>query len=542
VGSRSAGLATGGRRALRRAARRAATASLQTEVVLGFALVMLAATTLLAAALLHGHETRWRDLLGRALLAEAHAPPAPELALIAGTRWWELRRDGSAVAAWGGGEALDPETLALAETARGQGEPLLRPGAVWDEIRFAAPVGEGVVAVARLPASASLRLRALPLALAAILLALDVAVFTAFGASVLRRRVVLPMRRLAAAARGLADGGFDARVPEEGPREAVELAAAFNEMSAALAARTAALEKAVAELRATNTELRQARAGLDRAERLAAVGRLAAGVAHEVGNPMGALLAFVDLAGRDPGLAPASREHLARAGQQGERVRRILRQLLDFARPGAAPAAPRPLDLAAAAEEAAALAGAQRRYAGVRLEVAVEGAPAPAALGDPAGVAQILLNLVLNAADAVVAAGGRRVALLVRPAPLTARAGGSRAEALGRRVPDGVECVVADDGGGIAPDDRERVFDPFFTTKDPGEGTGLGLSNSLRLAEEMGGVLELVEPPEGFRTAFALRLPVAPAQGRTATGCEVRREMRGGAAGTDPVLVEKAEP
>jgi signal transduction histidine kinase len=513
--------------------------ALQTEVVLGFALVMLAATTLLAAALLHGHETRWRALLGRALLAEAHAPPPPELALVAGTTWWTLRRDGALAPAWGAGGPLDPETRALAEEVRVRREPLLRPGAVWGEIRFAAPVGDGVVA-ARLPASASLRLRAVPLALAAALLALDVAVFTAFGATVLRRRVVLPLRRLAAAARGLADGGFDARVPEEGPREAVEVAAAFNAMSEALAARTAALEKAVADLRGANAELRQARAGLDRAERLAAVGRLAAGVAHEVGNPMGALLAFVDLAGRDPGLAPGSREHLARAAQQGERVRRILRQLLDFARPGAAAAPPRPVDLAAAAREAAGLVRAQRRYAGVQIEVAEEDAPLPA-LADPAGVAQILLNLLLNAAEAVRAAGGGRVALAVRPAPLAVRAGEPPEPARARRTPGGVECRVADDGCGIAAEDRERIFDPFFTTRDPGEGTGLGLSNSLRLAEEMGGALELVEPPEGLRTAFALRLPAAPPAGDTAEGCEVRSGVRGEAGGDGPALAEKSE-
>jgi signal transduction histidine kinase len=376
--------------------------------------------------------------------------------------------------------------------------------------------------------------------LAAILLALDVAVFTAFGATVLRRRVVLPLRRLAGAARGIADGAFDARVPEEGPREAAEVAAAFNEMSEALAARTAALEKAVADLRSTNAELRRTRVGLDRAERLAAVGRLAAGVAHEVGNPMGALLAFLDLAGRDPGLSPASREHLARAAQQGERVRRILRQLLDFARPGGTPAASRAFDLAAAAREAAGLVRAQRRYAGVDLEVVVAGEPS-AALGDPAGVAQVLLNLLLNAADAAVAGGGSRVVVRVQAAPLALRDGESREDALARRTPDGIECRVADDGTGIADEDRERVFDPFFTTKDPGEGTGLGLSNSLRLAEEMGGALELIEPPEGFRTAFALRLPAAGAAGRSAAGCEVRTEVRGEAPGADPAAIEKGE-
>ena len=498
--------------------------SLQTEVVLSLALVMLAATTLLAAALLQGHETRWRDLLGRGLLAEAQAPPAPESALIIGTEWWHVRRDGTARAAWGGGEPVDDETRALAEQARVRGEPLLRPGAAWHAIRFATPVGPEGVAVARLPAAASWRLRVLPLALAAALLVLDVVVFTAFGASILRRRVVLPLRRLAEAARGLGGGAFDLRVPEEGPREAVEVAAAFNEMSDALARRTQALEKAVAELRETNAELRHTRAGLDRAERLAAVGRLAAGVAHEVGNPMGALLAFVDLAGRDPGLAPAGREHLARAAQQGDRVRRILRQLLDFARPGPT-APPGPVDLLAVAEETTALIRSQTRAAALHIDVAAEGDPPPA-LGDAGRVAQILLNLALNAADAARASGGSRVRLIVRAAPLALRADAARAAARARSRPDGVECVVADDGGGIAEGDRERIFDPFFTTKEPGEGTGLGLSNSLRLAEEMAGTLELGAPPEGFRTAFVLRLPAAGTASGGARNCEVRNEMR----------------
>ncbi|MCZ7618869.1 MAG: ATP-binding protein [Myxococcota bacterium] len=516
-----------------------ATPSLQTEVVLSLTLVMLAATTLLAAALLQGHEARWRDLLGRGLLAEAQAPLAPESSLIAGTEWWHVRDDGSARPVWGNHEPLDDETRALAEQARARGEPLLRPGAAWQPIRFAAPAGPDGVAVARLPTTASLRLRLLPLGLAAALLALDVALFTAFGASILRRRVVLPLRRLAEAARGLAGGSFGARVPEEGPREAVEVAAAFNEMSDALARRTEALEKAVVELRQANAELRHTRAGLDRAERLAAVGRLAAGVAHEVGNPMGALLAFVDLAARDPGLAPASREHLARAAEQGDRVRRILRQLLDFARP-AANSVPIPLDLATVAEETAQLIRSQPRAAGLRVEVGVEGKP-PRALGDPGRIAQILLNLTLNAADAARAQGGSRVSMLVRAAPLAVRADAPPIEAEARRRPDGVECVVADDGCGIAEADRERIFDPFFTTKEPGAGTGLGLSNSLRLAEEMGGRLELVSPPEGLSTAFALRLPAAGSAADPAPACGVRNEMRGSEPGATAEVPENDE-
>ncbi|MBS1105979.1 MAG: sensor histidine kinase [Deltaproteobacteria bacterium] len=508
---------------------------LLTEVVVSLGLVMLAATVVLASLLLQHNEARLRDLLGRALLAEARALPEQDRSLIPGTAWWRVGAKGAAESIGTSRERIDATTEKLADDARASGTSLVRPGAPWEAIRFATPAPGGEVVVARLPADASLRLRAAPLALVAALLALDVVVFTAFGASLLRRRVVAPLERLAAAARSLGEGGFETRLPVEGPREAAEVAAAFNAMSEALERRTLALEKAVADLRDVNAELRVARSGLDRAQRLAAVGRLAAGVAHEVGNPLAALLAFLGVAQRDTGMGDDTRTHLARAAQQGERVRRILRQLLEFSRPPRMESVP--VDVAALAEEAIALVRAQRRYASVEFAVLREGEP-PVGRGDPGAVAQILLNLLLNAADAVTSCepGAGVVQLRVRGAPFAVRSGESREEAAARGEADAVECVVADQGSGIAPEDAERLFDPFFTTKPAGEGTGLGLANSLRLAEELSGALELVEPPEGFRTAFCLRLQAAV---RTASGFAVRKELRGEAASGEPATQGK---
>lgn len=334
----------------------------------------------------------------------------------------------------------------------------------------------------------------------------DVLVFTALGAYLLRRRIVAPLQGLSAAAKEVASGSLAARVPVEGAREAAELGRSFNEMTEALEARTEALQKVVVDLRTANRELRSARAGLDRAERLAAVGRLAAGVAHEVGNPIGAMLAFVDLASRDSGISDATRDHLRRAGCEGQRVRGILRQLLDFSR--TARPTPTCLDLTRAAEDTIALLAAQKRYASIPFEVQREGKALPV-LADAGVVTQILLNLLLNAADAVTGLSEPRVVVTVRPAALSVRAGEGALAARDRAAPDGTECVVADNGGGISEADRERIFDPFFTTKPPGEGTGLGLANALRLTEESDGQLELVPPPEGMRTAFALRLPAS---------------------------------
>ena len=383
---------------------------------------------------------------------------------------------------------------------------------------------------ARLPAGASLQRGLAPSAVALAVLLGDLAIFLVFGATLLRGRVVLPLRRLATAARAIADGARGARVPVEGAREPAELAAAFNEMTSALEGREEALTKAVADLREANRSLRVAEAGLARAERLAAVGRLAAGVAHEVGNPMGALLGFVDLVGRDPGLSAAAQSHLERARQQVERVRTILRQLLDFSRPPRPHLAP--TDLTAAAEEVLTLVRAQRRYQGVTFCVERDGEP-PLALADASSVAQILLNLVLNAGDAVSAssppdatARSGSVIFRIRGAVLVRRAADEPGSVPPRRRQDAVECVVSDSGPGIAPEDRQRIFDPFFTTKPPGEGTGLGLANALRLAEEQGGTLELEEPPGGGGASFVLRLPCAGASRNPAEDFAVRKEMQ----------------
>ncbi len=493
------------------------TLGLQAELALSLGLVMFAATLTLGAVLYQWNEQRLRDVLGGALQVEARARPGSAGRVVPGTVWWRVFRDGGARRVAGppvaaGGAGPDAESAELARRARDLDRPLLLPGSPWSEIRFATPLGTGGdVAVARLPRDASARMRATPLVLTALFLVFDVVVFTAFGAVQARRRVVVPMQRLAAASRELGSGTFGGRLVEEGPREVALVAHTFNEMSEALEARTEDLEKAVRDLRESNRALREARSGLDRAERMAAVGRLASGVAHEVGNPMGALLAYLALVRRDAGLSDDARQHLGRASEQGERIRRILKQLLDFSKP------PRPervpLDLPALARESVELARTQTRLRGVAFSVDVEEA-APTARGDPGMVAQILLNLVLNAGDAVDPETGR-IEVVVRGTVAKVRDGDDRAAAAAMRAAggsreglDAVECVVADNGPGVRPEDRERIFDPFFTTKPPGEGTGLGLANSRRLAEELGGHLELADAEEGV-CSFRLVLPVA---------------------------------
>ncbi len=487
----------------------------QAEVGVGLALVMAAATAVLAAVLVSHHERALRPLLARALQAEAASPLRRVDPLISGTRWWRLGAEEGASQGTGG-DAPGAEERALAREARERGAGLLLPGPPDGPIRFATPLADGSVAVARLPESASVRLRTTPRRVALGVLLVDALIFTAFGAGLLRRRIVLPLRRLEGAVEAIAEGDGGARVAEDGPREVASLARRFNEMGEALERRSSSLEKAVADLREANRRLRQAHVGLDRAERLAAVGRLAAGVAHEVGNPLGAILAFHDLALRDPTVSGATREVLERAAREGERVRKILRQLLDFSSPARGQA--EDVDLARAAEEAAGLVRAQKVYAEVQIDI--ESAEAtPVCRADPDAVAQILLNLLLNAADAVRGRPDGRIRVRVQPSAFAVRPGEGPEAARARRAPDAVECRVVDNGAGVAPEDRERIFDPFYTTRPPGDGTGLGLSNALRQAEEWGGRLDLGSPPPEGGAVFVLRLP--------AKECAVRTGLRG---------------
>jgi signal transduction histidine kinase len=490
------------------------------EVLASLAVVMVTASGILTAFFLKTHANqveRLRGLIGRALVAEAQGPLFSGDDLASELRWWVVLPSGDVLEKSTGAGSIDEEGRALSREARQEGEPLLRTGPPWDPIRFALRVSPaGDVVVARLPA-------AVPRAAVVALLLVDVCVFALLGAYLLRRGVIAPLRRLGEAARTAGEGAWPERVPVEGVGEVADLAHAFNEMGEALELRTGALEKAVVELRETNETLRRAQEGLARAERHAAVGRLAAGVAHEVGNPMGALLAFLDLAGREPGVTEKGRELLGRASAEGERVRRILRQLLDFSRPPRAVS--EPVDVAAVVEQALDLVRPQRKYAHVSfgLEAPEE---RPRVESDAGMLLQVVLNLLINAGDALVETPDARVTVTFEPCAYQLREGDGPSEAAARRSPDGLACRIADNGPGIPEEDRERIFDPFFTTKPPGEGTGLGLANAQRLVEQLGGELALADPRPGEGAAFVLRLRLRSERGPADErgGTRVRRD------------------
>jgi two-component system, NtrC family, sensor histidine kinase HydH len=223
-----------------------------------------------------------------------------------------------------------------------------------------------------------------------------------------------------------------------------------------------------------------------RSEKLATAGQLAAGIAHEIGTPLGIARGRAELA-----LARLGPDHAQAPGQQViidevDRVTRLIRQLLDYVRP--APAEARAVDVAAAIERVASLLGPKAGERGVSLAAAAPG-QLPAVHADPDHVQQILVNLAMNALDACPRGG--RVELRARTSP--------RGE---------VVVEVADDGPGIPPELRAHVFDPFFTTKKRGQGTGLGLWIVAQLVRSSGGEIELADAAEaGTGTVVRITWP-----------------------------------
>lgn len=304
----------------------------------------------------------------------------------------------------------------------------------------------------------------------------------------LTRLIVRPLDGLTRAAERVAGGARRLTLPETPVPELTELGQSLKTMTEKLIHEEDALLRKIDEVEAATRDLKQAQDRLVRSERLASVGRLAAGLAHEIGNPISALMGMQDLLLAGGLEGPEIQDFLLRMRRETERIHRILRDLLQFARPGAdaglgdeAEAG----DVAAAITDTAALVAPQKTLKNVDLHVDLEQDLPPVTMGR-AQLVQVALNLVLNAADAVEAGGHVKV--------------------IARGEKESVTLIVEDDGPGVSDQIRERLFEPFVTTKEVGKGTGLGLAVCRGLIEAVGGSISLDASYRGG-ARFVVTLP-----------------------------------
>ena len=334
--------------------------------------------------------------------------------------------------------------------------------------------------------------------LVVLFVAVEVAIFVLYGRSLVTRLVLRPLSRIMATADSVADGDLAARAPDADTRDFATLAERLNRMT---------------------DRLLDAQSQLVRSEKLASIGRLASGVAHEVGNPLGAIATYLEVL-RRRGVDKEVTEGMAR---EIERLDRIVRSLLDYARPQEDPLVP--VDPARIVRGAFELLRAQGAFRELHAKTDIF-PQVPEISGRAHVLEQTLVNLLLNAVDATppggsIVIGVRRWAY--EPGALqTRRASDPRFSVFPRggppeRRPSRIEFAagqpgalifVADSGSGVAPEDREKVFEPFYTTKEPGRGTGLGLAIVARSVHDMGGVVWVDVAREGG-AAFKLFFPVA---------------------------------
>lgn len=336
------------------------------------------------------------------------------------------------------------------------------------------------------------------------------ALFAALIADVLVGR---PLARLALTMGEVSQGALDRRVATRGPPEVRTVSKAFNRMldrlqeadravrsfnerlASEVAAATQTLCEQNAALNQLNLLLARTREDLAHRERLAALGQLAAQLAHEIGTPLGSVSGHLQLALASPDTTPQTRERLVIASQEIQRVSRIIRDYLDSTRRMDPEVSD--VDVERTIREAVDVARGGHPQRGAKVAVEVVG-DVQRWRTDEGVVRQILVNLVANALDALAQKEGEGA--------VTVRASGEERSTVKGGAGLDLVLKVSDTGIGLSGEQLGRMFEPFYTTKGRGKGTGLGLAICRELAQALGGRIEAASEP-GRGTTFTVRIP-----------------------------------
>jgi two-component system NtrC family sensor kinase len=315
----------------------------------------------------------------------------------------------------------------------------------------------------------------------------------------LRRLIYRPLGDLARGAGRIAQGDFDQPIPVRGDDEFGRLAQSTNSMMAALKKSRQELHDWVATLgekvKERTEELRVAEAEVVRGEKLAAIGQLAAGIAHELNNPLTGVLTFTSLMRQKTPAGSQDAEDLDLVIRETRRCASIIRRLLDFARDK--PPEKTEVDLNELARETVRFV--ERSAALQQVEIVLDADPAlPHLHADADLLKQVLMNILVNGQQAINGPGRITVQTRLHPAhklPL-------------RDAQPVAEIAITDTGCGIPDADLQRIFEPFYTSKEVGKGTGLGLSVSYGIIKAHGGEI-VVESTVGTGSTFRVFLPLA---------------------------------
>jgi signal transduction histidine kinase len=330
--------------------------------------------------------------------------------------------------------------------------------------------------------------------------------FALIGNRQLSRIYFKPLKRLARRAETYQDEDSLLFSVRKEDNEFSVLSSSLNKMLHRITEDKRVLRETIESLQTANRELTIAQNEVIRAEKLATVGRLTSGIAHEIGNPIGIVLGYLDLM-KQTNLNPEERnDFIARSEKEITRINHIIRQLLDMSRSSAGQA--KSISVHQLLQDLMVVFNYQPTASEIRFESRLD-ASEDTVFADPDRLRQVFLNVLLNAVDALHSKPTSQPQIRLVTACHLGEAG-TRS----------IEIIVHDNGPGIQPSDLSRVFDPFFTTKQPGQGTGLGLSVSFMIIEKLGGHMS-VSSSEEEGTAFQVILPLSKTQSKNGNDASI---------------------
>ena len=325
---------------------------------------------------------------------------------------------------------------------------------------------------------------------------LDALILVMVGIVLLSRIVVKPIHQLLKLTAEYKEGYMVPSFGEASNNEIGELSRSLKNMLKRLDENKQELKDHITSLEMANQELKQAQDEIIRSEKLATVGRLAAGIAHEIGNPIGIVLGYLDLLESNDISTEEKRDYLKRIESEVNRISQIIRQLLDFSRPSSGKAEETPVHKIVTKTVDMFEPQPMMEDIDIHLEL---GAAQDSVLADPNELQQVFLNIIMNAADA----------LSVKDVPGSEKKLVIKTE----NVDNSIRLHLSDNGPGMSEHEIAHIFDPFFTTKDPGKGTGLGLSVCYRIVEGLGGAIR-AESTQGGGMTLVITLPLMNHKGK----------------------------
>ncbi|WPD21573.1 MAG: ATP-binding protein [Candidatus Electrothrix scaldis] len=339
-------------------------------------------------------------------------------------------------------------------------------------------------------------------------LLVNVLVLGAIGFFRMAGLIIRPVDHLVALADQYTDYDPFRFVPQDSGTEFGRLSNSLNSMLTRIEEDRQTLQHTVQALELANQTLKKQQQEMVRAEKLASVGRMAAGLAHEIGNPLSVVQGYLEMLQSAPGQSETHKDFLRRSGQEVQRIDRLIRQLLDFSRTNKG--SPKIFSLHELLCSVLEMVKVQTVFRDIALETDFA-ADRDQVFADAEQLRQVFVNCLLNSADAIQAKkrdnDKHEGTVLVRTTlqcPVFSE----------QKMGSVIQLIVriCDNGTGITEEKLPLIFDPFFTSKEPGKGTGLGLSVSRSLVETAGGTMELTSEI-GQGSCMLIALPLTPGNG-----------------------------